>query len=118
MIKIFSVLIVSFFMSCGGGGGKTIVVSWNKVNNSCISTSGGYNVYYTTSDEFYASNLNSLDFVQSKVVSYSDLSDPNNPSTTLKVGSGYTYVKITSYCGSTESETSVYTYVLVNWLVG
>lgn len=126
MVKFFSIILFVFFISCGGDNNdvirddiddpivdKIINISWTKVNNDCISTSGGYKLYYKTSSVFYSSSLN-LDNFQTKLVPYSELSDADNPSTTLEVASGYTYVKVKTYCGSNESETSVYAFVHVD----
>lgn len=113
-MKFLFYFLVLLIFSCGGGG-KTINVTWSKVDNTCVnSSSGGYNLYYFTSDNFYTSDLDyyfiNPDSVQ---VPYSSLSNPSLPSTTLKVSSGYTYIKATSYCNSNESSKSVYTYVYV-----
>ena len=122
MKKFILFSITTLLFSCGGGGGGTpVTITWSKVSNSCISDGGGYKVYYFTAPSDLGSELGpeQLDGLResyrskTKDVSYNSLTDKNNPSTIIKVGRGYTYFKVSSYCTSGESEPSIYSFVLV-----
>lgn len=119
MKKFILFSITTLLFSCGGGGGGTpVTITWSKVDNSCISDGGGYKVYYFTSTTDFGTDLSLTNLTayhhEEKEVKYETLGDPNNPSTIIKVGKGYTYFKVSTYCSNiSDSEPSIYSFVLV-----
>lgn len=123
MKKFILLSITLFLFSCGGGGGGTpVTISWSKVSNSCISAGGGYKVYYFTAPSDLGSDISPEEInrlreahgAKTKEVSYSSLTDPNNPSTVIKLKRGVTYFNVSSYCTSGESAKGIYSKFEVN----